>query len=158
VDEQLSEESKDFWGALAYYIAAAKALPQLTEYRFQIQLDEEPPLEVSGYNLVVCNGRTIAGGLPIAPDARIADGRMDLVIIPALPLPQLTLLVTQLLRGQHAESQEIVYRTATRARIESDPPFVLNTDGEIVGEVPALFEVLPGALQVVAPPSADSSS
>jgi diacylglycerol kinase (ATP) len=151
VDEQLTEESKDFWGGLAYYIAAAKALPRLTEYQFRIRLDSEPVITVSGYNLVVCNGRTIAGGLPIAPEAAIDDGRMDIVVVPALPLPQLTLLVSRLLRGEHLESEDIFYRKAARAEVFSNPAFLLNTDGEAIGEVPALFQVLPGALRVAAP-------
>ena len=41
---------------------------------------------------------------------------------------------------------------ATRVEIVSDPPMAWNVDGEVIGEGPARFEVLPRALEVVVGP------
>ena len=38
---------------------------------------------------------------------------------------------------------------ATRIEIESTPPMVFNVDGEILPREPALFELLPRALEMV---------
>jgi diacylglycerol kinase (ATP) len=76
---------------------------------------------------------------------------MDVLVVPAIPLAQLTLLVSRILKGEHAESEDMLYRKATRATVFSEPAFSLNTDGEIIGEVPAVFEVLPRVLRIAAP-------
>jgi len=41
---------------------------------------------------------------------------------------------------------------ATRVEIDCDPPISWNVDGELAGEGPARFEVLPRALEVVVGP------
>ena len=61
----------------------------------------------------------------------------------------LALVVPQILLGRHAESELLLFRKVSRIEIESDPPMSFNVDGEILGEEPARFEVLPRALEMV---------
>ena len=101
VTEKLTPESKDWLGALAFYVAGARALPELTEYRMTMKFDQKEPMEVGAYNLVVSNGTTIAGGIPVAPTAELDDGLMDILIIPALSTAKLGLTLSLILAGRH---------------------------------------------------------
>ena len=140
---------KDRWGPLAYMRAAVDALPELRTFKAAIRLSGAEELDLETYNLVISNGRFVAGGIPAAPQAELDDGLLDLMIVPATTAPKLALLVPQVLLGRHLGSDLLTFRKATRIEIESDPPMAFNLDGELLDEAPSSFEVLPRALEVV---------
>jgi diacylglycerol kinase (ATP) len=51
--------------------------------------------------------------------------------------------------GNHLSSASIIYRRAAKITVNSNPGMWFNVDGELVGNEPAVFEVLPRALQFV---------
>src|SRR6185295_18558390 len=103
VSEKASEV-KDRWGPLAYLRAAVGALPQLQGHNVRLTLDGGDRLEVEAYNVVVSNGRFVAGGIPVAPQSRLDDGRLDVMIAPSATSPQLALLVPHVHVGEPTES------------------------------------------------------
>lgn len=153
VDEKLTPELKKTWGPLAYLRCAAAALPELRAYRTQIALDDKETISENLYNVIIGNGRYVAGGIPVAPEASPDDGLLDLVLIPERPVADLALLAPQMLTGHHLSSASIIYRRAARISVNSKPGMWFNVDGELVGNEPAIFEVLPRALQFVTPKS-----
>ncbi len=148
VDERLTPEMKASWGPLAYLRAAVAALPDLTNYHMTIQFDDEEPQNLLAYNLIVANARYVAGGVPIAPQAEPDDGELDVIIVPATSLPRLATLAPQILLGRHLDSRDITFRRAHKLRVDSKPGMWFNTDGELVGNEPATFTVLPRVLRV----------
>lgn len=151
VDEKLTPEIKKTWGPLAYIRSAAEALPELKGYRTTIVLDGGEPLELELYNAVIANGRFVAGGTEVAPEASVDDGLLDLVLVPKRPMSEIVLVAAQMLLGKHLKSDGIVFHRAARISVTSKPGMWFNVDGETVGNEPALFEVLPKALHFVAP-------
>jgi len=157
VNEKLTDEMKKTWGPLAYLRSAAAALPDLTDHHTVLVLDERETLEMTAYNVVVANARYVAGGIPIAPEAVLDDGLLDLVILPASSLPRLALIVPLMLTGKHWGDESLVCRRARKLEIQSEPGMWFNVDGELVGNEPATFEVLPRALRVVVGPEPTDS-
>lgn len=149
VNEKLTPEMKSSWGPLAYIRSAAAALPELRAYVTRIALDDKETISESLYNVIVGNGRYVAGGIPVAPEALPDDGLLDLVLIPERPVADLAILAPQMLMGTHLSSASIIYRRAARITVSSKPGMWFNVDGELVGNEPAMFEVLPRALQFV---------
>ena len=152
VDQKLDEETKSWWGPLGYALSAVKALPDLTVYDVTLKLDDEPAATVPVYNVVVANAKHVGGHIPVAPRAKLDDGRFDLVLFRAVPLSRLATLVPKAMLGQHVDDEDVAYRQIRRMEIASDPAFELNADGEIVGTCPAIFEVLPGAIEFIVGP------
>lgn len=144
-----ADGAKDRWGPLAYMRAAIDALPELRAFEATIRLSGAEELRVETYNIVISNGRYVAGGIPAAPQAEIDDGLLEVMIAPATSIPKLALLLPQVLLGLHVGSDLLLFRKATRIEIESIPSMGFNVDGELLGEEPATFEVLPRALEVV---------
>jgi len=149
VNEKLTPEIKRAWGPLAYVRSAAAALPDLHAYRTTIVLDGTERLSIDLYNVIIANGRFVAAGLPIAANADPSDGLLDLVLIPKLPKPELALLATEMVLGKHLSSNALIFRRAKKISVRSRPGMWFNVDGEAVGNEPALFQVVPRALNFV---------
>lgn len=156
VSERASD-AKDRWGPLAYMRAAIGALPELKGFLARITLNGAETLELETYNIVVSNGRYVASGIPVAPRAVLDDGLLDVMIAPATTIPQLAVLVPTVLLGRHTDSPLLIFRKATRVEIEGDPPMAFNVDGELIGEGPARFEILPRALRMIVGPSEEGT-
>ena len=108
-------------------------------------------LALDVYNVVIANGRYVAGGTLIAPEASISDGLLDIIIIPQAPGGSLALLAAQIALGQHLTSDAIVFRRAAKVAVRSTPGMWFNVDGELVGNEPVTFQIMPRALQFLAP-------
>ena len=151
VNEKLTPEMKKTWGPLAYLRSAAAALPDLRAYRTTLSLDNTESLTLELYNVVVANGRYVAGGTLIAPEASIDDGLLDIILIQKRSAPELALLAAQVVVGAHLSSDTVVFRRAAKLTVNSKPGMWFNVDGELVGNEPACFEILPRALRFVVP-------
>ncbi|HEX8076953.1 MAG TPA: diacylglycerol kinase family protein [Chthoniobacterales bacterium] len=151
VDEKLTPEMKQTWGPLAYLRSAAAALPELRAYRTTLSMDNVESLTIELYNVVVANGRYVAGGTLIAPEALLDDGMLDIILIRQRPAAELAMLAAQIAVGKHLNSDAVVYRRAASLTVNSKPGMWFNVDGELVGNEPARFEILPRALRFIAP-------
>jgi len=151
VNEKLTPEMKKTWGPLAYLRSAAAAWPDLRAYRTTLSFDDEESLMLEVYNVVVANGRYVAGGTSIAPEAVIDDGLLDVVLILKRPAPELTMALAQIALGTHLSSKAIMYRRAAQLTVKSKPGMWFNVDGELVGNEPARFEIVRRALHFIAP-------
>jgi diacylglycerol kinase (ATP) len=150
VNEKLTPDIKRTWGPLAYVRSAAAAFPELRAYRTSIMLGQKETFSLDLYNVIIANGRFVAGGLPIAPEADPADGLLDVILIPERPKTETALLAAQILLGKHLPSDAVIFRRTTKLSIKSRPGMWFNVDGELVGNEPATFEVMPSALHFVA--------
>lgn len=151
VDEKLTPELKRTWGPLAYVRSAAAAFPEMRAYETVVLLDDKDTLDLTLYNVVVANGRFVAGGMPIAPEADLRDGLLDVVLIQARPTSELVMLAAQILLGKHIQSEAITFRRARTVSVRSTPGMWFNVDGELVGNEPVVFEAMPGALELIVP-------
>ena len=149
VNEKLTPEIKLTWGPLAYLRSAAAALPELHAYRTTVIFDDAERLVVDLYNVVVTNGRFIAGGVPITPEANPGDGLLDAVLVPKRPAAEMALLAAEMLLGKHLSSDAVIFRRAKKISVQSQPGMWFNADGELVGNKPTVFQVFPRALSFV---------
>jgi len=149
VDGKITPKIKRTWGPLAYIRGAAAALPQLHAYRTEILLDDREQLSAELYNLVVANGRFVAAGLPIAPEANPSDGFLEVVLIPKLCAAEIAVLAAEIVLGKHLSSKATIFRQAKKISVRSRPGMCFNVDGELVGNAPAVFQILPRALSFV---------
>jgi diacylglycerol kinase (ATP) len=151
VDEKLTPELKRTWGPLAYLRCAAAAFSELRGYVARVTLDDTAPIEENLYNVVIANGRYVAGGIPIAPEADLSDGLLDVLLIPERGPADLAIVAAQILVGKHLGSDAIIFKRAKKIAINSRPGMWFNVDGELIGNEPAVFELMPQALKCVAP-------
>ena len=149
VDEKLTPQIKSTWGPLAYLRSAAAALPKLRAYRATVIFDDVERWEGELYNIVIANGQFVAGGLPIAPHASVRDGLLDILLVPKRPAREMALLTAQMLLGKHLSSDASPFRRAMKISVKSRPRMWFNVDGEPFGDDPAVFQIIPRALEFV---------
>ena len=100
--------------------------------------------------VVVANGRYIADGMQLAPQASLNDGLLDVVIIGDLTKTELLKIRPTLYNGSHIKHTKIKEKKTATITIESDEQFLVEADGDILGKGPASFWVIPSALTVMA--------
>ena len=105
--------------------------------------------------VAVSNGAYLGEGMPIAPDARLNDGLFDVVIVGPMTRRELPKFARALWNGSHLSLPNVRVAQAQRVEIRRVDgrlrPLHVHADDRIVGETPAHFEVLCGALRIFAP-------
>lgn len=150
VDESLTDETKESWGPLAYLRTAVGELREMETYEAVLEIDGgREVLELSAMNVVVANARYAAAGVPVAPDALLDDGALDVVVLASAALPRLGIAVARMAAGRHLEHELVTAFRAASVAVTSEPDMWFNVDGELLGRGPTRFDVLPGALPVL---------
>jgi diacylglycerol kinase family enzyme len=99
----------------------------------------------------VANAQYCGNRMRVAPTARMDDGLLDVLAVRELSLLQALPKLAKLYGGRILGDPAVQHLRAARVRIETDPPAVIQADGQIVGATPAEFSLLPQALRVIVP-------
>ncbi|GAI58223.1 unnamed protein product, partial [marine sediment metagenome] len=100
-------------------------------------------------NVVVANGGYVGGGMHIAPKAELDDNLLDVVIIGDIGKFELLKALPTVYKGTHINHPKVTMEQATHISIESSERLLVYADGELLGECPASFWLLPAALRMV---------
>ena len=95
------------------------------------------------------NGKYGGGGMLSTPNADPTDGLFDVLIIDDLSKPDLLWSLPRVYRGTHLTHPKVTVKRARDIEIVSAEPMALQADGELLGELPARFQVLPAALNII---------
>jgi diacylglycerol kinase (ATP) len=103
----------------------------------------------------VANGPYVGAAYAIAPDARIDDGLLDIVVFRGTSIPRV-LVHLALIAGGRSLPPPPRARTMRSQRVRVSRvrgrPLPVHADGDPVGITPAQFEVAPAALHVIVGP------
>jgi diacylglycerol kinase (ATP) len=99
----------------------------------------------------VANGNSYGSGLHIAPEAKMDDGWLDIVLVGQVRFLRLVKAIPIVLTsGDLHEFPEVHRFRCRKITMETDRMARIHGDGENLGESPAAFEVLPGAVRIMA--------
>jgi diacylglycerol kinase (ATP) len=101
-------------------------------------------------SVVVSNGAYFGGGMRIAPKADLKDRRLDVVTIGDVGKAELLQVFPRVYKGTHITHPKVRMEKAERITIECDKRILLQADGELLGEGPVTFQIIPAALNVAA--------
>jgi len=104
---------------------------------------------ISCCGVVVANGQYLADGMQIAPHASLDDGILDVVVFGDVTKSELLKIRPMLYSGIHIRHAKIKEKKTTTITIQSDEQLLVEADGNIIGEGPVSFWVIPSALTVV---------
>ncbi|MEM6336583.1 MAG: diacylglycerol kinase family protein [Bacteroidota bacterium] len=144
---------KRLGGLPAYAAAIVRTLFSLRMPEAHVLLDG---LEVFAGPLLTGgagNGRRLAGGLFITPDAIVNDRAFDMWLIRDPAVRRILYLLPSLTRGGHVGEPEVFVERGQRLVIESPTGLPVQADGDVLAEraVRIEIELIPGALTVCAP-------
>ncbi|HEX2064673.1 MAG TPA: diacylglycerol kinase family protein, partial [Acidimicrobiales bacterium] len=134
-------------GPSRYFFAFWATLPGYRPGPVRIEVDGAVTYEGRAGNVVLANCRYFGGGMHISPRSDPADGVLELLAFTGPKTDSFTML-PRIYRGRHVPHPRIVEAAGRRFRLESEQPFPVEADGEVLGTSPLTVEVVPGALDL----------
>jgi YegS/Rv2252/BmrU family lipid kinase len=142
---------KRLTGIGAYLASGLSFLARLPLTPFSIEFNGQ---KLESAFTVISNAANYAAWFTLAPGARLDDDKLDVCVFNSRSrLAYLTYAFLSLAGGSHTRSSNVVYQPAREAKANSNDAALVQLDGEVVGNLPMKFEIVPGALRVIAPVS-----
>jgi diacylglycerol kinase (ATP) len=148
------EGAKRSVGRAAYFAAAASLVPGLSVNPHRIEIDGDVH-EVPALAVLVVNAGELIPGL-VAPRLPIAatDGLLDVLVVRATGVVGGIVGALELLArtnvGWSATGASLRLR-GRHVSVTSEPPEVIEVDGDVLGRGSFSADILPGALRVIVP-------
>ncbi|MFF4504526.1 YegS/Rv2252/BmrU family lipid kinase [Streptomyces sp. NPDC001401] len=135
-------------GAASYYAGGLRAVTTWRPAHYRVVVDGEEHLH-TGYTVVAANSGYYGSGRLIAPDARVDDGLLDVVMISEAPRRLFFALMNELKTGTHVNRPQVRILRGREITISADRDVPYGADGEVEAVLPVTVRVLPGALRVL---------
>ncbi|MGA2009996.1 MAG: diacylglycerol kinase family protein [Solirubrobacteraceae bacterium] len=148
---RIANQSRIVRGNLVYAYGALRALAGWRPATFIVSVDGGVTRELTGYSVAVANSRFYGGGMMMAPEASLQDGRLDVVIIPAIARLRFMALLPTVFKGEHVRRAGVEVLRCSRIEIAASRPFTMYADGDPIAELPVTVSVLSGAVRTLVP-------
>jgi YegS/Rv2252/BmrU family lipid kinase len=147
---RIANEAELIRGNLVYAYAALRALAAWRPARFTVTVDGEVHV-FSGYTVAAANSKAYGGGMFLAPDARLDDGKLDVVMTGDAGKLKFLANLPKVFKGAHVDNEEVTVVRGAEVEIAADRDFAVYSDGDHLADLPVKLRVLPRALGVIAP-------
>lgn len=139
---------KYFGGTIPYLVGLVRTLIGYRNKSVVLRVGDKAET-VRILSLVVANGSYLGGGMHIAPEASITDNLLDVVVIGDIGKFDLLKSLPMVYKGTHGNHPKVSMDKASRVTVESSERILVHADGELLGEGPASFWLMPAALSIV---------
>lgn len=147
VSQKTDVNLKNTIGKLAYYLKGLEELPNFRKLKIKLS-SKECDYDGEMYLLLVFNGKT-AGNFNLATEAEVTDGKLDVIIFKAIQIIELIPLFIKLLKGEHLDSDKVVYFKTDDLYIESPEDIVTDIDGERGPDFPLRVQCIKGGIKLL---------
>ena len=150
IAKRANETSKALGGKISYYWSTLAVFARWQTGEMRIAVDEETRSQKI-IDVLVANGRYLAGGMMMLPEAEPDDGLFDVLVIGDVTKRDLLVTLPKAYRGKHLPHPRLEVLRGRVVTVDADEPLPIELDGEQPGTTPARFEVVPGALRLRVP-------
>lgn len=155
VAQQVERMTQRFGGTAAFALGAARTIVEHCAAQTCVRVDDKRVHDGGTTLVAISNGPCFGGGMQVAPNAELDDGLLDVVMAPAFSRGKLLAdLFPRIYRGAHLSDPRIDVHRGQRVEIEplgDAEPAAVEADGELLGTLPARFEIVADALRLIAP-------
>jgi diacylglycerol kinase (ATP) len=151
IARQLSGPLKRRLGLLAWPLLGTRALLGHQPLDLDLRLGAQPVRRIRSHQVLVANGRYVAGPMKAAPDAAVDDHRLDVLTFGGVSLLSATAATLRWATGR-GEAPEPARALSLRSR---RGPLWISVDGEVSRRTHLKLSVQPGALWVMVPEGFD---
>jgi diacylglycerol kinase family enzyme len=152
IAKRANETSKTLGGKISYYWATLAVFVGWQTGEMRVSVDDE----IRGGKMIdvlVTNGRYVAGGMMMCPEAVPDDGLFDVLLIGDVTKRDLLFVLPKTYRGKHLPHPRLEVLRGSTVTVDSEEPLPIELDGEQPGTTPARFEIVPRALRIRVPKS-----
>lgn len=138
-------------GPMSYSLAALWETMRIKPNKVKLRIDDQV-IEDDLVFVEVANSRYTGTSFKIAPEAKINDGLLDVILLKPISRLRILNLFPTIYSGKHIQHPEIETHRAQAITLTSTEPMALMPDGEFIGHTPATISCVPGAIQLLSPP------
>jgi len=151
--DKVNHTSKRLGGKASFFMGTLKGLLAYRNQRVRLRVDDAFEEELLINTVAVANGRYFGGSMMVAPNAVVDDGVFDVTVIGDVGLATFLRYSGALYKGAHMNLPGI--RGLRGRRVSAVPlgseAVLIDLDGEQPGRLPVSYQILPGAITVMAP-------
>jgi diacylglycerol kinase family enzyme len=134
----------------AYVRTTLKSIFSLRWPSIEVRLDDRTSPIVATH-VFVFNAPKYALGLPVCGEADLADGWFDVLIFRSPGRRAAIKYLVTVLFGIHRRLDDVEHHRAKRVELKSRKRTYLQADGDPIGELPAVIEIIPAGIEYVVP-------
>jgi len=132
-----------------YLVSVFLCLLRYQATRVSLTIDgESRDLTVFSMNVGLCNYS--GGGMMQVPHAVPDSGRFGITIIKDMGVLDVLKNLKKLYQGTFIEDPKVDIAEGKKVVVDSDPPMLLEIDGEMAGTTPLEFGIMPDSLRIMA--------
>jgi diacylglycerol kinase (ATP) len=134
-------------GEAAFWYSGFGHVVRWEPHEFTVEVDGE---RLPATYAAVGKAPWYGGGLKLTPRARLDATAFEVCVVNSRSRLRYLRLLAEAMRGGASEGTPgVTFRTASRVRAAGDAP--VQADGELIGELPMTFEIVPEGVEVVVP-------
>ncbi len=133
-----------------YVYGAFAALLRWRPAHFDVEIDGRRE-SFEGWSVIAANTSVYGGGMYIAPDARIDDGLLDVVLTRKTSRLKFLRAMPRVFAGTHVRDPSVRVVRGREVRVTASRPFAVFADGDPIADLPAVIRALPDAVSVLLP-------
>jgi YegS/Rv2252/BmrU family lipid kinase len=141
-----------FSGEARFAVAAMAALAGWRERRVRVSIDDTEVIDGKMNLVAVANALYAGGGMMLSPQAKIDDGKLDVVTAGGLTRVQVMRELARIHKGGHIANPKVRITQGVGVSVETFSPedaMPIEADGNVRGVTPVEFRVMPKALRFV---------
>jgi len=148
VAERVEASSRIVGATLGYFVGALVSIVSYRPQPMRLRIDEQT-IEGKHLLVVAANGTHFGSGMHIAPQAKVDDGLLDIVVAGDLGRWSSLVALAKLYRGTHVNGRDVLAFRARALDVELERELPTQADGEPVRARSLTVRVLPRALTVL---------
>ena len=148
VVDRVNRTTKMFGGRASFTWSILRTMPFYRNKTVSYTVDNGQEKEAHINNLIVANGRFFGAGLQPAPEAQIDDGLFDVAVIGDIGFMKGAKNLGKLRDGTYLKLPYVTFQRGKLVSAHCTERILIEADGEVIGKLPATFELLPAAIRL----------
>lgn len=148
ISKRANETTKVLGGKASFMLASLRTFFHYADKEIEFCLDGGAPARWPITALTVANGAYFGGGMKVAPEADIADGRLNITLWTAYKLSDFIWKNRSIYSGTHTRLSRTHQYTCRELTARSTQEVLIDCDGEQPGRLPCTIRMLPQAIRL----------
>jgi len=146
--EIVNKSNKTLGSTLTFFLGVLRAFVGYKQQAVRIKTTD---FQWAGKIVAVCiaNGRYFGSGLGIAPDAKLDDGKLSLVIVGNISILHFLRYLPHLRKLKLIKHPEVHYLKVESCEIIAEEKYPIEMDGESIGFTPFMVKVVSGVVNLL---------
>lgn len=149
-DEVKEGIKNNYWSALKNFFWGLKTFFQFKQHRLILRFDGRRE-RLRTLQVNICNSPRYGVEFALAPEAKMDDGKLDLIYIDKPSKWEHFRHFFAAMRGKHLPHERLQMHQATTIEVRGYPALDVHADGKCIGTTPVMVEVVPKALWICVP-------